>query len=313
MQTTSHLLMIKPVNFTFNEETAINNAFQIAGKDTGDAQDKAAKEFDDFVTLLKNNGIEVTVVEDTPEPFTPDSIFPNNWISFHSNGTICLYPMFAENRRLERRQAIIDLIIAQFKVTKLVDFSFYENEHRFLEGTGSMVLDRENKIAYACISPRTEKKVLQDFCKTMGYQSVAFEAVDANDQQIYHTNVMMCVADKYVVICLKSIKTKKEKDHVVKTIKESGKKIVDISIEQMNHFAGNMLQVENYKGEKLLIMSTQAFKSLKPEQIKKLNKFNKIIHSKLNTIETNGGGSARCMLAEIHLRKKTKHPPSSTN
>jgi hypothetical protein len=313
MQTTSHLLMIKPVNFTFNEETAINNAFQVAGKDAGDAQEKAAKEFDDFVTLLQNNGIEVTVVEDTPEPFTPDSIFPNNWISFHSNGTICLYPMFAENRRLERRQAIINLILSQYKVTKLVDFSFYENEHRFLEGTGSMVLDRENKIAYACISPRTEKKVLQDFCKTMGYKSVAFEAMDANDQQIYHTNVMMCVADKYVVICLKSIKTKKEKDHVIKIIKESGKKIIDISMEQMNHFAGNMLQVENHKGEKLLIMSTQAFKSLKPEQLKKLNKFNKIIHSKLNTIETNGGGSARCMLAEIHLRKKAKRPSLPTN
>jgi hypothetical protein len=303
MQITSHLLMIRPVNFTFNAETAVNNAFQSASEN-GNIQQQALQEFDELVNVLKNSGVDVTVIEDTPEPFTPDSIFPNNWISFHHNGTVCLYPMFAENRRLERNPQIIQTLTQRFKVHKSIDFSFYENEKHFLEGTGSMVLDRDDRIAYACLSPRTDEKVLKDFGKTMGYKSVAFNAVDGNDHAIYHTNVMMCVAEKYVVINLNTIHNKDEREKVIETIKDSRKDLIKISDEQMNHFAGNMLQIKNISGEKLLVMSTQAYESLEPDQIKKLSRYNKILHSKLNTIETNGGGSARCMIAEIHLPEK---------
>ena len=300
MQTTSHILMIQPVNFGYNAETAVNNAFQVAGNDAG-AQEKAAEEFQQFVTVLRKNGVDVTVVKDTPEPYTPDSIFPNNWVSFHSDGTVMLYPMYAMNRRLERKQHVLDTIKNKFNITRQVDLSGYESENIFLEGTGSMVLDRDNKIAYACLSPRTEKKVLDDFCTKAGYKPIAFISVDENGKEIYHTNVMMCVADKYVVICLGSIRDKKEKQLVTDTINKSGKSIIDISYHQMNHFAGNMLQVENNEGEKLLVMSSQAYQSLTKEQVSELEKYNKIVHSSLTTIETNGGGSARCMMAEIHL------------
>lgn len=292
--------MIQPVNFGYNAETAVNNAFQVAGNDAG-AQEKAADEFQQFVDLLRKNEVDVTVVKDTPDPYTPDSIFPNNWVSFHSDGTVMLYPMYAVNRRLERKQHVLDTIKNKFAVTRQVDLSNYEAENIFLEGTGSMVLDRDNKIAYACLSPRTDKKVLDDFCNKAGYRAVAFTAVDENRKEIYHTNVMMCVADRYVVICLDSIRDKKERQFVTDTISKSGKAIIDISYQQMNHFAGNMLQVENNKAEKLLVMSSQAYHSLTDEQVKKLEKYNKIVHSSLNTIETNGGGSARCMMAEIHL------------
>jgi hypothetical protein len=307
MQTTSHLLMIRPVNFGFNAETAVNNAFQVAGANDN-AQENAAKEFDDFVKTISDNGVDVTVINDTPEPHTPDSIFPNNWISFHEDGTICLYPMFAENRRMERKQHVIDELAKKFKINNTIDLSHYESENIFLEGTGSMVLDRINKIAYACLSPRTDYLVMNDFCDAMGYTAEMFDAIDKSGQPIYHTNVMMCVADKYTVVCLDSIAADYEKDQVSETIKSSGKEIIPITLDQMNHFAGNMLQVNNNKNEKLLVMSTQAFESLTPEQIKQLTSYNKIIHSKLTTIETNGGGSARCMMAEIHLQKKSESP-----
>jgi hypothetical protein len=303
MQITSHLLMIRPVNFTFNAETAVNNAFQ-AASENGNVQQQALQEFDELVNVLKNNGVDVIVIDDTPEPFTPDSIFPNNWISFHHNGTVCLYPMFAENRRLERDPKIIKTLTQKFKIHKSIDFSFYENEKHFLEGTGSMVLDRDDRIAYACLSPRTDEKVLKDFGKTMGYKCVSFNAVDGNNDAIYHTNVMMCVGEKYVVINLNSIHSKQEREKVTETIKDSRKDMITISDDQMQHFAGNMLQIKNISGEKLLVMSTQAYESLEPDQIKKLSRYNKIIHSKLNTIESNGGGSARCMIAEIHLPEK---------
>jgi len=303
MQITSQLLMIRPVNFSFNAQTAVNNAFQL-NEQSEDVHQRALQEFDAFVGVLRNSGVNVMVIEDKPDPSTPDSIFPNNWISFHHNGTLCLYPMFAENRRHERDPQIVRKIAEKFIIRKLVDFSYYEDEGLFLEGTGSMVLDREDRIAYACISPRTDLKVLKDFGKTMGYKCVAFGAVDGLDQSIYHTNVMMCVGDKYVVINLNSIHDKSEREQVVEAIEGSKKELIRISHEQMNHFAGNMLQVKNLAGEKLLVMSTQAYNSLDSDQLKKLSRYNKIIHSKLNTIETNGGGSARCMLAEIHLPEK---------
>ena len=300
MQTTSHILMIRPVNFTFNAETAVNNAFQ---KDAGDAgaQREALDEFNRFVTLLRDHGVDVTVIDDTPDPYTPDSIFPNNWISFHEQGLVCLYPMFAVNRRLERKPAILQQLGRTFRIGQTLDFSSYEQEGLFLEGTGSMVLDRDNKIAYACLSPRTDKGVLLDFCQKTGYMPEVFAAVDGSHRPIYHTNVMMCIADRYVVVCLDSLPVVTERQHLSDTIRKSGKALIPISLQQMDHFAGNMLQVHNREGERLLVMSSQAYHSLSQQQIALLSSYNRILHSPLTTIETNGGGSARCMMAEIHL------------
>lgn len=295
--------MIRPVNFAFNAETAVNNAFQTPGNDAG-AQEKAQQEFDGFVQVLTQNGVNVTVINDTPEPRTPDSIFPNNWVSFHEDGTIVLYPMFAQNRRLERKPGVLQAIAEKFTNNKTIDLSNHENENVFLEGTGSMVLDRENKIAYACISPRTDYFVLTEFCDRMGYTPEVFDAVDQRGQPIYHTNVMMCVANKYVVICMEAIAAGHEKEDVKATIEKTAKAIIPISLGQMNHFAGNMLQVNNNRGEPLLVMSSQAYQSLSKEQVTMLENFNRIIHAPLTTIETNGGGSARCMMAEIHLPLK---------
>jgi hypothetical protein len=302
MQTTSHLLMIRPVQFTFNAETAVNNAFQ--STHDSDAQKKALQEFNNFVQLLGQHGVDVTVIDDTPEPHTPDSIFPNNWVSFHDDGRLVLYPMYAVNRRLERKPYVIEKLKTKFNISSQIDFSFYEKENIFLEGTGSMVLDRENKIAYACLSPRTDLVVLKEFSSTLGYTPISFTSTDANGLPIYHTNVMMCVADRYVVICLETIKNKTEEDEVVAAIEKTKKEIIPISLEQMNHFAGNMLQVENNAGENFLVMSSQAFQSLTHQQVLTLEKFNPILHSSLDTIERNGGGSARCMMAEIFLPAK---------
>jgi len=303
MQTTSHLLMIRPVNFGYNPQTAVNNAFQVPGSGQ-DAQQKALAEFDDFVNLLQAKGVDVTVIQDSPEPHTPDSIFPNNWVSFHSDGTICLYPMFAENRRAERKPDVLNRLKKRFRIDKTIDFSEFESGNQFLEGTGSMVLDRESKIAYACLSPRTDPEVLEIFCQKLGYRAMTFDAVDGSGLAIYHTNVMMCVADKYVVICLDSLPDPKQKSRTAELIRSTGKQIIEISFDQMLHFAGNMLQVENAEGKKLLVMSSQAFNSLLPGQLQKLREYNEIVHSDLTTIETNGGGSARCMMAEVHLPQK---------
>jgi hypothetical protein len=300
MQTTSNILMIRPVAFAYNAQTAVNNAFQVVGAENN-IQEKALQEFDAFVEKLRLNGINVTAVNDTPEPHTPDSIFPNNWISFHNTGTIVLYPMYAENRRLERKHSVVDVVKKSFFIKNTIDYSKFEEQDKFLEGTGSMVLDRDKSIAYACLSPRTDKELFKQFCEELSYHPVVFTAIDKNGLQIYHTNVMMCVADKYVVICLDSIASKNEREYVVNTIHNSGKEIIEITFDQMNRFAGNMLQVNNVSGEKFLIMSVQAYESLTEEQINKLSAYNKIIHSSLHTIESNGGGSARCMIAEIHL------------
>lgn len=293
-------MMIRPVQFGFNAETAVNNAFQVPGNDVN-AQEKALAEFDAFVELLEKNGVQVTVINDSTDLHTPDSIFPNNWISFHENGTVVLYPMYATNRRLERKPEVIKQIAEKFKINNQIDLTGYEKQDCFLEGTGSMVLDREKKIAYACLSPRTDYLILTDFCDRMGYQAEVFDAIDKSGQAIYHTNVMMCVADKYVVICLDSLPAVHEKAQVVARIENSGKKVISISLDQMNHFAGNMLQVHNQQGEKLLVMSSQAFASLTHKQMEELRSYNRILHAPLTTIETNGGGSARCMMAEIHL------------
>jgi len=303
MQNTNTVLMIRPVHFTYNRETAVNNKFQVAGNAEA-AQAKALEEFDAFTEKLRHNNIDVTVVEDTPEPHTPDSIFPNNWISFHDTGTIVLYPMYAENRRAERKEHVLDAINQKFTISNTIDFTGFESENIFLEGTGSMVLDRENRIAYACISERTNAKPLEEFCKKMEYIACSFKATDANDDEIYHTNVMMCVADKYVVICLDSIKDVQQRKNVIDTIEKTGKKLISISMDQMNRFAGNMLQLQNKIGEKILVMSEQAYESLTYEQVSELEEFNGIVYADLDSIETNGGGSARCMIAEVFLDLK---------
>lgn len=300
-QSTSHLLMIRPVNFGFNEETAESNSFQNKDKNQRLVQEKALAEFNGFVEVLCKNGVDVTVIDDTPQPYTPDSIFPNNWVSFHSDGNVFLYPMQAENRRLERREDIINDLEDKFKVHHIVDLSRYEEQDKFLEGTGSMVLDRENKIAYACLSPRTDREVLDVFCEQSGYRAVCFDAVDENGKAIYHTNVLMCVGSKFAVICLESIANPHERVVVSELLISTKKEIIDISFEQMNQFAGNMLEVKSLHGDTLIVMSESAYKSLDDEQIEALSRYGKLVYADIHTIENNGGGSARCMMAEVHL------------
>jgi hypothetical protein len=301
-QYTHQLLMIRPVSFAFNAETAVNNSFQVPSNQNN-VQEKALQEFDNFVQKLESKGIDVTVVNDTPNPFTPDSIFPNNWISFHQN-TICLYPMFAVNRRLERKQTVLDALNNKFNINKTIDFTKFEQNNIFNEGTGSMVLDRENKIAYACLSVRTQIPALEDFCQQMNYRAVTFIANDIHGQPIYHTNVMMCVADKFVVVCLECVTNEQERALLKTTIENTGKEIIEINYHQMNHFAGNMLQVGNLHNEVFLVMSSQAYGVLTQDQITRIEQYCAIIHSSLDTIETNGGGSARCMMAEVFLEAK---------
>ena len=300
-QTSSTILMIRPVSFAFNEQTAGSNAFQNRNAEQQRVQDNALQEFNRFVDLLRENGVEVIVIDDTLEPHTPDSIFPNNWVSFHNDGTVFLYPMMAENRRLERREDIIMGLEDEFRVKHVIDLSHFEHENKFLEGTGSMVLDRENKIAYACLSPRTDKIVLDEFCKDGGYKSVLFHSVDQNGMDIYHTNVLMCIGSNYAVICLDSIQDDVEKQNVIASLQSTQKQIVTISFEQMSRFAGNMLEVQNKDGESLIVMSKSAWDSLNYEQRAILSSFSKPVYSDISTIENNGGGSARCMMAEVHL------------
>lgn len=295
--------MIRPVNFGYNEQTAESNAFQKQSH-AGEAsaiQHLAVQEFDAFVTLLRDSGVNVIVVEDNPEPHTPDSIFPNNWVSFHENGDVLLYPMQAENRRLERREDIIRKLEETFQINHLIDLSRFEKQQQFLEGTGSMVLDRENKIAYACLSPRTSYEVLEVFAKQESYKLLTFNAVDEHERPIYHTNVLMCIGTGFVVICLDSIKDAEQRSALLQSFSQTGKEVIDISFDQMSHFAGNMLEVESKQGKKLLVMSQQAYQSLTIEQINQLEQHDQLIYSNIKTIETLGGGSARCMLAEVHL------------
>jgi hypothetical protein len=306
MQITDTVLMIEPAAFGFNAETAQNNYFQI-NSENAETQTKALQEFKNFVEKLRNKGINVITVKDTLEPHTPDSIFPNNWISMHSDGTVVLYPMCAVNRRWERRSDILEMLQEKFQVKEIVDLSASENEGKFLEGTGSMIFDHDYKIAYGSVSLRLDEKLFRDFCKKFGFTPVVFHSYQtANNERlpIYHTNVMMCVADKFVVICLDCIDDETERVNVVNAIVNSGKEIVEISENQMQQFAGNMLQIQNAEGKKFLVMSQSAYQSLTEEQISTIEKYSEIIYSDLETIETNGGGSARCMLAEVFLEKK---------
>lgn len=292
----SAVLMIQPCAFGFNEETAKDNHFQ-QKSDTPSAQDKALEEFNRFARLLRENGIIVHVVEDTPKPKTPDSIFPNNWISFHEDGRAVLYPMLAPNRRAERKKTVKDAIKKVRDIHEWIDLTHFEQSNQFLEGTGSMVLDRKNRIAYAALSQRTHPELVNLFCERMGYKPVVFEATDAAGREIYHTNVLMCVADEYVVLCMEAVKNP---ELLVNSIRETGKELIPIQFNQMNHFCGNLLQLQTDKGEKVLVMSDQAYESFTPLQREQLEYYNRILHSPLTTIETLGGGSARCMLCEVY-------------
>jgi len=306
LQYTDKLMMVAPVAFRFNDETASNNHYQktVAGLSQEKTQEKARFEFDSFVEKLRDKDISVTVIEDTPDTDTPDSIFPNNWVSFHSSGTVVLYPMFAENRRNERRTDILESLRNEgLRIDEVVDMTDAEADSLYLEGTGSMILDRESRIAYAALSVRTDEKLFYDFCRQMDFRPCVFTAnqtVDETRHPIYHTNVMMCVADDFVVICLDSIDDMEERHAVIETIEDSNKQIIEIPEEQVNHFAGNMLQVGSEQG-KLLVMSSSAFSSLDKDQIEAIEKHCPILHSSLDTIEACGGGSARCMMAEVFL------------
>lgn len=309
-QITNTILMIRPVNFRMNEQTMVNNYYQKASEhvlpDTVNA--KAQKEFDDFVNKLQNVGVQVIVVQDELEPDTPDAVFPNNWISFHEDGSVALYPMFAENRRLERREDVLDILEQHgFVINNLVDYTSAEEAHLFLEGTGSMVLDRVNQKAYCALSPRSDEELFIEFCEDFEYTPVIFSAtqtINGQRKPIYHTNVMMCIGETFAVICLDSIDDKAERKNVVSHLKQDGKEVIAITEHQLNSFAGNMLQVQGANGESYLVMSETAYDSLAPNQIEALKKHTQILKSTLNTIETCGGGSARCMMAEVFLPKQ---------
>lgn len=309
-QFTHTILMIEPVDFRFNTQTAVNNYFQSKVEEVeATAQENALKEFKGMVSKLREHGVNVVVLQDTLTPHTPDSIFPNNWISFHENKMIALYPMFAENRRVERREdEVLELLMEKgFDADEIMDYSSAEEDEIYLEGTGSIILDRVNKIAYAAISPRTDEELFIEFCEDFEYSPVIFEAmqtVNGERMQIYHTNVMMCVGDEYAVICLSTLDDKVDKKNVVDHLKKSGKEIIDITEEQMHKFAGNMLQVGGMGASKYLVMSQTAFESLTQEQIAQIEKFNPILTVDIHTIETLGGGSARCMMAEVFLPKQ---------
>ena len=307
-QTTNTILMVRPINFRKNEQTAVNNYFQEdIDLQNAEINKKAQEEFDGFVFKLKSFGVNVVVVSDTEESDTPDSIFPNNWISFHADGTVGLYPMFAENRRLERRDDILtELEKSEFIIENVVDYTSAEDEGLFLEGTGSIILDRVNNKAYCALSERADENLFIEFCEDFEYTPIVFVAnqtVKGDRAVIYHTNVMMCVAETFAVICLDSIDDKSEKKNVLKHLKEDGKQVIDITEAQMHSFAGNMLQVRGEKNEQFLVMSKAAHESLTQSQLAKINNHCKIISSSLETIETCGGGSARCMMAEVFLPK----------
>jgi hypothetical protein len=309
-QTTTTILMIRPFNFRMNEQTAVNNYYQkrIENIFPASVNAKAQKEFDTYVEKLRNFGINVIVVSDTNEFDTPDALFPNNWISFHKEGTVALYPMFAENRRLERREdVLVQLEEKGFLIDNVVDYTSAEEEGFFLEGTGSMVLDRVNNKAYCALSPRADEELFIEFCEDFEYTPVIFNAnqtVNNKRERIYHTNVMMCVAETFVVICLSSVDDKTERKNLLKHFKEDGKKVIDITEEQVNNFAGNMLQVRGKEDERFLIMSDAALNSLTQSQKAQITNHCRIISSSLETIEICGGGSARCMMAEVFLPKK---------
>jgi hypothetical protein len=309
-QTTNSILMIRPVAFRMNEQTAVNNYYQkvVDNLSPETVNAKAQAEFDAFVTKLRAVGVDVIVVDDTLEPNTPDSIFPNNWISFHENGDVALFPMFAENRRQERREDILDILEDKgFIINEIMDYTSAEEDGYYLEGTGSLLLDRENDKAYCALSPRADEELMIEFCEDFEFTPVIFEAfqtVNGERKLIYHTNVMMCLGETFAVICADCIDDKKERKMVLDSLKGDEKEVVLITEDQVNNFAGNMLEVKGTNERRYLVMSDSAYKSLTKKQIAQLEEHVTILHSSLDTIEACGGGSARCMMAEIFLPRE---------
>ena len=305
-QITSNILMIRPCRFFSNPETAISNKFQGKSLIDGDELQRVAlDEFDQLVEKLKQADLNIIQFDDTPEPPTPDSVFPNNWISMHNDGTVILYPMEAINRRTERRSDIIKSLIDEygFFINRTIDLTPYEIESRYLEGTGSMVLDRINGIAYACISSRTDELVLSDFSKQMNYSVVSFDASDSSGSSIYHTNVIMSLGENIAILCEEAIKDNSERENVLSSLKSSNHEIVCITLEQMHSFSGNVLEVISNGGEKLMLMSSSAERALTDSQYKTISKYCRIVSSPIDNIEASAGGSVRCMMAEIFLPK----------
>jgi len=305
-QCTSHIMMVRPANFGFNPETAESNAFQVNDQSLSTEQIKlkAIEEFDTFVYDLTSKGIHVEVIDDTEQPYTPDAVFPNNWITFHEDGSVITYPMQAVARRKERRDDILYELGQKYDLRMRYYLEFAEENQKYLEGTGSLILDRVNKIAYACLSPRTDAALLDKFCAITGYRSCLFHSSDEQGQDIYHTNVMMAMGDQFVVICMDSVKDESEKEMLYNQFSETEKDVIELTMAQMNSFAGNMLQLRNDQGQTFLIMSEQAFNSLRADQVERIRQYTQILYTPLYTIEKYGGGSARCMMAEIFLPLK---------
>lgn len=300
--------MVRPVKFEYNYETAHDNAFQREPMNglKESTQTNALLEFDGFVELLRNHKIGVTVGHDTLKPHTPDSIFPTNWVSSLPDGTICYFPLVAQNRRNERKASLLSVLKNSYKIHRTIDFTRFELEEKFLEGAGSVIVDYWNNVAYACLSGRTHKVLVDKFVAEIGIQNcVAFHGKDENGIPIYHTDVMMCIGDKYAMVCLDAVRIAEEKELLVRTLQDSGKEVIPFTMSQLRSFVGNIAQLENSEGEKFVIMSTQAFKSLNEWQRSKLESFNRILHSDLATIEEVGGGSAQCLMAKMYLEKNS--------
>lgn len=309
-QTTNSILMIRPVAFRMNEQTAVNNYYQkvVDGLLPATVNVKAQQEFDAFVAKLRAVGVQVIVVEDTTASDTPDSIFPNNWISFHENGDVVLYPMFAENRREERREDILDIVEdSGFLINEIMDYTSAETDEFYLEGTGSIVLDRQNGKAYCALSPRADEELFIEFCEDFEFYPVIFEAFQTVREErklIYHTNVMLCIGETFAIICVDCIDDKKERKMVLDSLKGDEKEVILITENQVTNFAGNMLELKGKDERRYLIMSTAAYQSLTKKQIAQIEEHVTILSSSLDTIEACGGGSARCMMAEIFLPKQ---------
>ncbi|HET8552540.1 MAG TPA: arginine deiminase-related protein [Gammaproteobacteria bacterium] len=303
-QTTNTVLMIRPARFRSNPETAASNAFQQAdpGHDIAGVQLLAEQEFEALAAALKEAGVNVLIYADTPSPDKPDAVFPNNWLSTHADGTVVLYPMQATNRRVERRPEILAGLAAEngFAVGSTIDLSGAEQRGQFLEGTGSMVLDRVHRIVYACISPRTHPDVLKGWCARFDYEPVTFSAI-SNGQPIYHTNVMMSIGSRIAVICLAAIESADEREMVRSRLESTGHRIIDITPAQMNAFAGNILELAGADGGSVFVMSQRAYDSLDDAQRAQIGSHSKIVSVPITTIEDHAGGGVRCMLAEIFL------------
>jgi hypothetical protein len=300
------VFLVRPAAFGFNSQTSASNVFQIKPAPTADVAARAIKEFDQMVELLLNHQIDIRVFDDAPSPYKPDALFPNNWISTHEDGTVVLYPMMTENRRLERRLDIVESLEKEFTVTRQIDLTGEEARGKYLEGTGSLVFDHPHRTVFACRSPRTHHELVARIAARLDYKPIVFSAVDENGQAIYHTNVMMCVGEKFVVLCLDAIRDELEQEALLNTFAENDLKVVAISYAQMTAFAGNMIELVDKRGHPVLVLSQTALDSLLPGQINAISKFADVLPIPIDTIQSVGGGSVRCMIAGIHLPKRNR-------